>query len=763
MQKNWTRVAWLVVTAVAIAGVETAAAQTAPAADLKSLARQSLSKISGELRVAGLKQPVEVVRDKWGIPHIYAQSQDDLFFAQGYVIAQDRLWQMEWWRRTREGRLAEVLGPRAVSRDRIARLLKFRGAVTDAEWTSYHPDGKRIFTAFANGVNAFIHDAADNLPVEFKLTGITPEPWTPETLLLRTASFGDAGNELRLAMNVAKLGAKEANRLAAPDPWDDLAIPDGFDPAIITEAVIAATRTEETLPRPEVVSLYRSLLPRDSAMLSMPVDDIKEPGSNNWVVSGAASTTGKPVVSNDPHREVTNPSLRYISHLVAPGWNVIGASEPPFVGVHVGHNERLAWGLTIVGTDFQDVFIEDISPANANQVLYNGQPEAMTIVTEEIKVKGEAPRKVEMKFTRHGPVFYTDEGHKKAYVLRSIFTEPGTASYLGGLRFSQAKDCKDFLAQAMYWKAPSENQICGDVDGNIGWQASSLTPNRKGGWVGRLPVPGTGKYEWDGFRAELPKDLNPARGYIVTANHNVQPATYQPPLMFKTTNNLEFERITRLRQLIVPGRKLSIDDHKRIQHDSYSLRGAADQPAFRGWRAADPKVERARAMVAEWDLMLERESAAAAVYETWRAVADPKVLDYKQHPADRRPLMEAGLAKAVEKLTADQGADPETWRWGRIHRRPFPHAIISAFDLPSPEDSGGAGAVAADGASYREILDVSNWDNSQAVNTPGQSGQPESPFYGNLLQTWIDMQYFPLSFSKKVVDENATHRLKLQP
>lgn len=756
--------ALLLLAAIVVAGRGVATRQAAVAAptDLKSLARQSLSTIAGELRVTGLKQPVEVVRDTWGVPHIYAQNVDDLFFAQGYVIAQDRLWQMEWWRRSREGRLAEILGPSAIDRDRQARLLKFRGPVTDAEWTSYHPEGKRIFTAFANGVNAFMRAAAGNLPVEFKLTGVKPEPWTAETLLLRTPSMGDAAAELRLAMNVARLGVSEANRLAAPDPWDDLVVPQGFDPSIVTDDVLAATRVNNQLPRPEVVDEYKGLLPRTTAARWLPVDDIREPGSNNWVVSGAASTTGKPVVVNDPHREVSNPSLRYIVHLSAPGWNVIGSSEAPFVGVHIGHNERLAWGLTIVGTDFQDVFVEDLDPANANQVLYKGQPEAMTVVAEEIAVKGEAARRVELKYTRHGPVFHIDEARKKAYVMRSIFTEPGTASYLGGLRLAQATDCSDFLTQAMYWKAPSENLICGDVDGNIAWQASALTPNRNG-WTGRLPVPGTGQFEWNGFRADLPKELNPARGFVATANHNIHPSGYRPPVMFKTTNDLEFERITRLRQLFKEGQRYSLDDHKRFQHDSYSLRGAADQPAFKGWTAEDPRVERARALVADWNLMLDRTSAGAAVYQTWRTFADPAALAATVPVAQRRPLVESALEKAIEKLTAEQGADMTQWRWGRMHQRPFPHQIISAFDLPSVEDSGGAGSVAADGASYRQILDVSNWDNSLTVNTPGQSGQPESPFYGNLLPTWVNMEYFPLAYSRDAVNRHAAHRLQLRP
>ncbi len=283
-------------------------------------------------------------------------------------------------------------------------------------------------------------------------------------------------------------------------------------------------------------------------MLDLPVDTIREPGSNNWVVGSAMSPTGKPIVSNDPHRAVTNPSLRYIVHLNAPGWNAIGATQPPFVGVSMGHNEKLAWGLTITGTDFQDVFIEDLNPANANEIIYNGKPEPLKIVTEEFQIKGEAPRKVDLKFSRHGPIFYVDETNHKAYALRSIFSEPGTASYLGSLKLDQSQNCKEFLDLAMFWKANSENLICGDVDGHIGFQASALTPNRKG-WLGRLPVPGTGRYEWDGFRSELPKEYDPPRGFIATANHNINTKGYWPPVVFKTTNTVPYDRITRLLQV----------------------------------------------------------------------------------------------------------------------------------------------------------------------------------------------------------------------
>jgi penicillin G amidase len=748
----------LLVCLLAAACGEISASRPADApADVKALARQSLSQIDGNLKVAGLHHPVDVIRDEWGVPHIYAEDADDLFFAQGYVMAQDRLWQMEWWRREHEGRLAEVLGPKAVERDRQARLLKYRGPFDDTEWTSYHKDAKRIFTAYADGINAYITQHAKNLPVEFTLTGIKPEPWTAETVVLREPAFGDAVSELRLAMDVAKLGVKEANRRAAPDPWDDLTVPEGLDVKIITDDVLAATRAGggrgQSLPRPEILEQYRKLVPTSSA-LSLPVSDIHDLGSNNWVIGGAMSPTGKPIVANDPHREVTNPSLRYIVHLHAPGWNVVGSGDPPFVGVSMGHNEKVAWGLTIVGTDFQDVFVEDLNPANTNEMFYDGKLEPLKVITEEIKVKGESPRTVELKFSRHGPIFYVDAAHHKAYALRSVFTEPGTASYLGELKLDQAQNCKEFIELAMYWKANSENLICGDVDGNIGWQASALTPKRKGGWLGRLPVPGTGRYEWDGFRGDLPKDYNPARGFIATANHNINPKGYWPPVMFKTTSTLPYDRITRILQVIKPGQKFSMEDSAQLQRDVYSLRGAADQAAFRGWTAKDPDVDRARDMVAKWDARLSADSVPAAIYITWRRLPDQ---------TNDRSAVEAGLRKTIDKLTADLGNDWSQWRYGRVHTQAYPHPLLKEFDLPTVERRGGNGAVGADGATYREIIDVSNWDRSLTINTPGQSGQPESPFYGNLLPLWSSDQYFQMAFSRAAVDAHAAHRLKLVP
>ena len=728
---------------------------------IAALASASLATIDGIVSLPSLRADVRVVRDTWGVPHIYAQSADDLFFAQGFVMAQDRLWQMEMWRRSAEGRLAEILGPSAADRDRLARLLKYRGPADDRELAAYHPEARRLMTAYVAGVNAFISSHQAKLPIEFVLTGIRPEPWTIETLLLRQITFGDATSELQLARSVAELGVAEANRRRNPDPWDDLQIPKGVD--VKTIAATSAALTDAM--RTTIDSIRPDILPRFRSMASLPRvagrEAIDEPGSNNWVLSGALSDTGKPVVANDPHREVTLPSLRYIVHLNAPGWNLIGATEPPFFGVAIGHTDRVAWGLTIVGTDQHDVYVEELNPSNHDEVRWREGWEPVRRETEEILVKGQAPRRIELTFTRHGPIFYEDTARHRAYAVRSALHEPGTAPYLAGLRLASTSNCREFLDAAMYWHAPSENLICGDVDGNIAWQASALTPQRQG-WTGRLPVSGGGAYEWAGFRKDLPREINPERGFIATANHNIQPREYSPPLMFKTADT-RFDRITRLLQLIQPGRTYSLDDHQRMQNDAYSLRAESDRKLFAGWTSRDARVERARKMLVNWDAVFTKASAEAAIYDAWRRSVDGGQRG-RTRERPRSPIsVEAGLRRAIDALTKAQGADWKEWRWGRAHTRAFPHPFVSAFDLDTVERPGGAGTVAADGASYREILDVSDWDRSLVTNVPGQSGQPGSPYYGNLLPLWADNRYFPLVFSHKAVDANARHTLILRP
>jgi penicillin G amidase len=307
----------------------------------EAIAKASLATLEGTLRVPGLQAGVEVLRDRWGVPHIYAANVDDLFFAQGYTIAQDRLWHMEMTRRVAQGRVAEIVGKAALPHDRLVRLLRFRGPFDEKEWTSYHPEARRIFEAYTRGINAFIAQNAANLPVEFKLTGVTPEPWKADEILYRArvnAAVASARSELRLAQSVARLGAGEANRRARPEPYGELDVAPGLDFNIITDDVLKALdgNLSGDFPRPDLLEQYRSW-PGASFTAADGAPE-RSPGSNNWAVSAPLTATGKPIMVDDPHRQVTLPAWRYLVHLHAPGWNVIGATEPGLPGVIRGHN-----------------------------------------------------------------------------------------------------------------------------------------------------------------------------------------------------------------------------------------------------------------------------------------------------------------------------------------------------------------------------------------------------------------------------------------
>lgn len=732
-----------------------------------ALAEASLAQIEGTLEAPGLRAPVEVVRDRWGVAHIYAQNRHDLFFAQGYVQAQDRLWQMDMWRRINEGRLSEILGPEALRHDRIARLVAYRGD-WDEEFSRYHPDGRMIFQAFADGVNAYIAEIGDDLPVEYRLTGLRPLPWTPEASTGRVATalpIGSGRADLRLAQAVAEDGLEAVNREESEGVanWIDLEIPEGLDPSVVTDEAIAALGGFDAgFPEPPLLPEYREW-PGATASLDLGAQT-SQPGSNNWVVSEELTATGGVLLANDPHRGVANPSLRYLIHLNAPGYSVIGATEPAIPGVAIGHNGRVGWGLTIVGTDQADVFIEQLNPDDLDQALWQGEWYELETVYDTIPVRGQAPRVVRYQFSRNGPVFHVDSARHVAYSIRSTSSEPGGGGYLGALRLAETDNCHQFVDALEYYHAPDENMLCGDVEGNIAWVAAALTPRRAGDdWYGRLPVPGTGKYSWDGFLSprELPHEINPDRGWIATANHDIQPEDYYPPIMFTGSWS---SRWTRLQQMFEDVDDLTVEDFMEMQHDMvWPFWESDDLPLLTSWTADDPAVEWARNQLVRWDGRYHRITPAAALHYHWRRALEDEARDGDLPLAERRALSQAALERAVDRMRETQGEDRSEWRWGRINRVEFPHTFVAAYDLPSAERSGDAGTVFDVGATFREIIDFSDFDNSRATSTPGQSMQPGSPFYANLLPLWVDEEYFPLLYTRPAVEAEAEYRLELRP
>ncbi len=780
--------------ACAVAASAQSATQTA-ASSLDARAKAALALIRGTINVQDLQKSVRVQRDRWGVAHIYAQNEHDLFFAQGFVVAQDRLFQMELWKRSGQGRLAEILGPSAVKRDVNARRLRYRGDM-DAEYKSYAPDTKEILEAFTSGINAYIEEiqrpGGIGLPLEFQLAGFKPEPWKPEDCLNRLAAYSVTGNgasELHSAQLVALLGPEKASELLELDP------PVKLDPA----------------PGVDFSGLSPALL-QDLVGSDVPFHFPETPtqGSNNWTVSGSLTVTGKPFLANDPHRVIAEPSLRYIVHLVAPGWNVIGAGEPGLPGVAAGHNEKIAWGFTIFGLDQQDLYLAQLNPDDPEQYKTENGWERMEVKTETIAVRGGSPVSVKLKFTRHGPVLWEDG--KRALALHWVGAEPGTAGYLGSLALDRAQNWQEFEQAMPRWKVPSENIVYADRDGNIGEHSTGLAPLRKN-WTGLLPVPETGGYEWSGFvpNADLPHTYNPASGFVATANHKMIPEKYAYAVGFQWASPERFLRIKEVLSAAAKSQyKLSLADMENLQNDVVSL-AARDVQALLKHAAGNAPSSSAKLLL-DWDCTVTADSTAATLYEFWDAelrdavtklavppeaqkiagkLALPEILEELSHPravvfgqnpeGGRDALLLQTVQAAEQKLAAKLGPDPKNWAWGNLHRVSFLHpldhvapgadALFDRGPFPRPGDGstvdatyfGGASFDQLAGASYREIFDLSDWDNAVAVNVAGQSGQPGSVHYDDLLPLWTHGQYFPLRFTKPSIDRETTDVLELKP
>jgi penicillin G amidase len=765
-------------------------------------AKAVLAQLEGELALPGLHEPVEVLRDRWGVAHIYAANQDDLFFAQGVVAAQDRLFQMDWWRRTARGELAEVLGSSAVDGDRFARLMRYRGDL-DAEWASYGPDARAIAVAFTRGINAYLEHLGDRLPIEFQRLGYRPQPWQPEDCLGRMAGVVMTRNfrfEIERAALIAAVGIDLARKLSPTEPVRPFAPVPGLDLSGAGSTVLtgfdAATRTLD-LSKVDVSGF--------------------DGGSNNWVIDGSRSTSRKPLLANDPHRAVALPSLRYLVHLNGAGWNVIGGGEPALPGVAIGHNERIAWGITLVGMDQSDLYVEETHAADPRKYRVGDQWQSMQVVREKLAVRGQAsPVEVELCFTRHGPVLYEDRARHQAYALRWVGSEPGTAGYLGSLALDQAGNWDEFLAAAARWKLPAENLVYADVDGNIGWVAAGLTPKRAAG-DGLLPVPGTSdEFEWQGFLSidELPQEYNPAEHYLATANQNITPPGHLYPLGLEWAPGFRHEEIeSRLDQHA----SWDLDACCHLQLDQTSLPGRVLAGLARGLKFREPHLREAAQQLAQWDARASADSSAALVYVLWweelmsrffgrhlPANTPPSVTSFVkdrgatvlltalEHPdrgwfgahptASRDLLLRETFARAVERLNAmaDERRASGSIAWGDVHQAVFRHPLATLgaddarlFDLPavpcggdnfSPDQSRwNAKFEHTHGATYRQVFDLADWDRGLATSAPGQSGQPGSPHYADLLPLWQAGEYFPLAFSRPKVDEVTQHRLMIKP
>ncbi len=784
-----------------------------------------LAPVIETMRVAGLRAPAEILIDRWGVPHIYARSEADLFFVQGFNAGRDRLFQIDLWRRRGLGQLAEVFGPSFVQQDRAARLFLYRGDM-DREWAAYASRGsaeaRDIAAAFVAGINAYIDwlsSHPDRVPWEFTRCDYRPAKWAAEDVV-RIRSHGltrNLASEVARANTVCKTRDVDVDqvRVGLSNNWRTK-VPTGLDPCLpddVLEVFRLATQAVRLTPAALTAAASPSAasLSSDSSELD---DDAATVGSNNWVISPAKSATGRPIMANDPHRAYAAPSLRYIAHLSAPGLNVIGAGEPSLPGISIGHNGTIAFGLTIFSIDQEDLYVYQVDPHDATRYRYQDGWESFRVIQEEICVKGEGSQTVELAFTRHGPVIYLDPQTHLAYAVRSCWFEPGMSPYFGSIDYMRARDFQTFRQAMANWGAPTENQVYADVAGNIGWVPGGLAPKRPN-WDGLLPVPGDGRYEWDGFWRgdQLPYSYNPPEGWIVTANAYNIPDDYpaaQRKLGFEWTNP---SRHARIREVLEGLDKTSLEDSERLQNDILSLPARRLLALIQDLAPDDPRAQKALALLRGWDARQPAESAQAALFEVWQsrhlsrafrqAVLPPSaaaalastdielMLRWLERPADhfganpatsRDRLLVSTLAAAYAELERLQGSDPASWQWGRLHHNLSEHPFAAAVDEslrakinvgPIPKDGSAftpnqSSYRAADfrqtnGASFRIVVDVGDWDNSRAINHPGQSGDPDSPHYRDLAPLWRAGQYFPLLYSRKAIDTATEKVIHLKP
>ncbi len=781
----------------------------------------SQPQIDGTIKLAGPGAAIDIVRDAEGIPHIYAKSPDDAYFALGFVHAQDRLWQLELNRRIPAGRMAEILGPNAVDTDRFLRALGVRRNA-EAIQANLAPETRAVLDAYTNGINAYLDNRSGPLPPEFLLTGApAPAHWqAADSIGWQTMMAWDLGanwSQELLRMRLSqRLTLDQINQFLAPYPGDPV------------------------LPTQDFTKLYRELAGTTQQLAAVakiaPPSYVDGMGSNNWVVSGALSESGKPLLANDPHLGLSAPALWYFAHLSAPGLNTIGATLPGVPSVILGRNDRIAWGFTNTGPDVQDLYIERVNPANAKQYQTPDGWADFKSRTETIKVKGQPDVQMEVRETRHGPVItgalpIVDKApiDAKKYVIAFAWTalRSDDLGLQAGLKLNRAKNWQEFLDSTKDIGAPQQNIVYADVDGNIGYVAPARVPIRKpdNDLKGLAPAPGwDARYDWDGFIPfeQLPRQYNPASQRVITANEKIVKNDYP---YFLTSEWASPYRAHRIAELLDAKPKHSMASFAEIQKDHVSLAAQELLPLL---RKVQPRSERARSAVdalKKWTGSMDSDRSEPLIYTAWTREASRQIFadelgdalmkDYweqrnvhlsmvnvlknidgqgkwcnevksdgtvKQQSCD--DLLSTSLEAALNDLEKRYGADRARWRWGEAHaarseHRPFGKiaALAKVFDIriPSPGDTFTVNVgrhnlrdesepfANRHAASLRALYDLSDLEKSRFIHSTGQSGNVLSRLYRNYSQRWAEVEYLPMQTKRESVEKNKMGLLTLTP
>jgi penicillin G amidase len=789
-----------------------------------------LPQLDGSISLPDLQKEVTVERDNWGVPHIRAASLVDAVEAQGYVVAQDRLWQLDLMRRASRGQLSEIFGPLALKSDKQFRTFGFSRAA-DRDFAAMDKDSRALMEAYARGVNAFIQQHQNTLPLEFTLLKYKPQPWQPtDSLVIAGYMYQTLTDtwerELDRAKVEERVGADRSKALFAVDaPMDHFVVgdpdvpndgsqasrgdpddDDDDDDDMPTDSILKAAVPSPTgVGTPETFAdITSALWPSVQGYLEETQSEIRKGlGSNNWVVSGAHTATGKPLLANDTHLELSIPPIWYEIHLTAPGFNAKGFTLPGAPLIVIGHNDRIAWGFTNNGADVQDLYIETFNPAAPDEYRVNGAWVKAQIFDETILVKGQADEHLRVVVTRHGPVVH-QEGDK-VYALRWTALEPGglgsTYNWL-----STAKNWHEFREVMKRVWGPGQNAVYADVEGNIGYIMAARVPIRKKGH-GEVPVPGdTDTYEWTGYIPfdQLPKALNPDSGLIVTANARVVGPNYKPYL---TDRWEEPYRTARIYDLLHDKTNLRPIDMLKVETDTYSYPHAflADQMASAA-KKVQPKDARAKKLVdglKDWNgiadadssmvsfLVMARRAALELILDpylgkdtnlySWRStVFLQKVLTdrpakwlppaYKNYDELLATTADRAVAMLAEQTKSERVDD---WQWKELNSLDMLHPIGREGFLKhllsitgKPQSGTGYSVRAATkrhGPSMRFIANLANWDDSILLIPAGESGQVGSGHYTDQFSYWYEGKPIVSPYSDAAEAKSRKHTLTLKP
>ncbi|GCE20286.1 penicillin acylase family protein [Dictyobacter kobayashii] len=788
------------------------------------LTHRQLPPTSGTFQIVGLNEPVEIITDQYGVPHIYANNEDDLYFAQGYIHAQERLWQMDLNRRLGSGRLSEIFGTVTLEVDRFCRRLGMhRAAAADVSALPEHD--LLILEAYASGVNSFIEHNQHKLPVEFRLLNYRPEPWKPADTLQwgKVQGWSLCGNwetELIRARIIEKVGVERAAQLEPGyDPQHPLILPPGVAYQGINLGLLEQYQQIQTLSGFSVMG-----------------------GSNNWVVDGSMTKSGAPLLCNDPHLGQAAPSIWFECHLIAGELDVTGATFPGAPGIIIGHNQHIAWGVTNAVSDVQDLYVEKFNPENPRQYEFAGQWEEAEIIREEITIKGQdMPVVEEVRVTRHGPVIthipavsqpQTTEGQTSELPLALRWTGLEHTTLLTAIRhLNRASNWQEFHNALRDWDTPPQNFVYADREGNIGYVMAGSIPVRAKGQA-LIPVPGwNGEYEWTGkipFE-KLPQTYNPDQHFLVTANHRVIDDNYP---YYITNEWLNGYRAQRIQQLLTSTEKITVEDMAKIQYDQYCIPATEIVPYILQLEANTAMKRAAQEILQTWDYQLRPDSIGASIYTTFARKLERLVLDallgedetliqqylgkslsalgtLNGYAGRNRPLLlrllreqpESWFANSVfpkgpntwqvaldrafdatlEELREKLGGNILRWQYGAIHKMKYTHPLGTAkaletffnrgpFAVGGDHDTVNVGsATVAEPEnvlvvpSYRQIIDLDQLSQSRSIHAPGQSGHPGSKHYDDFIALWRTGETHPMYYHRKEIEEHAEGKLSLNP